>query len=291
MDGWDAMNRYQDNIELDRDFPFQINEVLLKAADNADDVFHWHTYFEITYILSGAGCYYVNGQSFEVAEGDLIIFNNAELHGWQVLQEEMKVLVLVFSADLVAGYGSSVDAEYLKPFIERGSNFKNRVGREEPYARDIAAIMEEIRWEWREQSAGCRLMIKADVLRILTMLIRHYNDDARSLDPTARKNKALRRLQKAFEYIDANYCSKVTLKEAADTVYMSPNYFSHFFHAATGTSFSDYVSLRRIRKARELLETTGKSIYEIAMECGFPNSSNFYRLYKKHTGESPRQGR
>ena len=40
-----------------------------------------------------------------------------------------------------------------------------------------------------------------------------------------------------------------------------------------------------------LMETTGKSIYEIAIECGFPNSSNFYRLYKKHTGESPRQGR
>ena len=50
-------------------------------------------------------------------------------------------------------------------------------------------------------------------------------------------------------------------------------------------------SLRRIRKARELMETTGKSIYEIAIECGFPNSSNFYRLYRKHTGESPRQGR
>ena len=46
-----------------------------------------------------------------------------------------------------------------------------------------------------------------------------------------------------------------------------------------------------IRKARELMENSGKSIYEIAMECGFPNSSNFYRLYKKHTGESPRQGR
>ena len=134
-------------------------------------------------------------------------------------------------------------------------------------------------------------MIKADVLRILTMLIRHYNNDARDPGRFSEKNKALRRLQRAFEYIDGNYCGKVTLKTAADTVYMSPNYFSHYFHSATGISFSDYVTMRRIRKARELLEKTGKSIYEVAMECGFPNSSNFYRLYKKHTGESPRQGR
>ncbi|MBQ3479020.1 MAG: helix-turn-helix transcriptional regulator, partial [Clostridia bacterium] len=92
-------------------------------------------------------------------------------------------------------------------------------------------------------------------------------------------------------YIDANYCARITLKQAADQVFMSPNYFSHYFHDATRISFSDYVTLRRIRKARELMESSGKSIYEIAIECGFPNSSNFYRLYKKHTGESPRQGR
>lgn len=284
------MNGYRDNIEMDRTFPFQINEVLLRSEDSAGDTFHWHTFFEITCVLTGSGCYYAGGQSFEVSEGDLIIFNNAELHGWQVLQREMKVLVLIFTADLVAGYGDSSDSEYLKPFIERGSNFKNKIGRDEPYARQIASIMEEIRWEWLQQGAGCRLMIKADVLRILTMLIRHYNDAARTTGRTAEKNKALRRLQRAFEYIDAGYCGKLTLKEAADAVFMSPNYFSHYFHAATGISFSDYVTLRRIRKARELLETTGKSIYEIAIECGFPNSSNFYRLYKKHTGQSPRKG-
>ncbi len=285
------MNSNQDNIELDRAFPFQINEVLLKAEDDTDQLFHWHTYFEITLVLSGTAVYYVSGQSFAVEQGDLIIFNSAELHGWQVLSPEMKVLVLVFSEDLVAGYQGSADTEYLKPFIERGSSFQNRIGRDEIYASGIAGIMEEIRWEWLQQGAGHRLMIKADVLRMLTMLIRHYNSDVRDPRRTTEKNKALRRLQRAFEYIDGNYCRKVTLKAAADTVFMSPNYFSHYFHAATGISFSDYVTMCRIRKARELMENSSKSIYEIAMECGFPNSSNFYRLYKKHTGQSPRKGK
>lgn len=283
------MNTHQDNIRLERAFPFQINEVSLKAEDSADDSFHWHSYFEITYIMEGSGCYYVNGQSFEVGAGDLIIFNNAEIHGWQVFQREMKVLVLIFAADFVSGYGSVSDAQYLRPFIERGSNFRNKVGRDEPYAPQIAAIMADIRREWLEEKAGYRLMIKADVLRMLTMLIRHYNDDTRAPGLSDGRSRALKRLQKAFDYIDANYCGKVTLKEAADTVYMSPNYFSHYFHTATDICFSDFVTLRRIRKARLLLETTGKSIYEIAIECGFPNSSNFYRLYKKHTGESPRK--
>ena len=285
------MNRQQDRIGLDPAFPFQINEVTLRLEDDTGSVFHWHSYFEITRVLEGTGIYYVNGQSFEVGPGDLVIFNNAELHGWQLLQRQMRVQAMIFSADLVAGYSSSSETEYLQPFIERGSNFRNKVGRDEPYAREIGEILSEIADEWAAGRVGGKLMIKADVLRILTLLIRHYHDESRAPGLTGQRKKALRRLQKAFEYIEENYCGKVTLKEAGGTGYMSPNYFSHYFHTATDISFSDYVTMLRIRKARELLETTGKSIYEIAMECGFPNSSNFYRLYKKHAGESPRNSR
>ena len=285
------MREYQDTIALDGAFPFQINEVLLRAEDNTDDIFHWHNYYEITRVLEGGGCYYANGQAFEVTSGDIIIFNSDEIHGWQVFQNSMLVLAMIFDAQLVAGYGELSDTEYLRPFIERGSSFVNRVGAQEPCAQEIGAIMAQIDDEWHKRHTGYTLMIKADVLRILTILLRHYHDPERAAGAHGDRNKALMRLQHAFEYIDSGYCGKVSLKEAANRVYMSPNYFSHYFHTATGISFSEYVTMRRMRKARRLLETTGRSIYEIAMECGFPNSSNFYRLYKKHTGETPRQNR
>lgn len=281
----------QDRIQLSKEFPFQINEVVLKAEDNCEDSFHWHSFFEITYVESGAACYYVNGKAFEVSTGDIIIFNNVEPHGWQILQQEMHVLVMIFSADFIAGYGDLSDMEYLQPFIERGSNFRNKVRKEDDAAGQISSLMKEILMEWEQQKTGSRLMIKADVLRILTMLIRHYQNDEKMPELLKEKKKAMKRLQGAFDYIDRSYCGKVTLSEAAAAVYMSPNYFSSYFHRATELSFSEYVTMQRIRKANELLATTEKSIYEIAMACGFPNLSNFYRLYKKHTGVSPRNHR
>ena len=280
----------QDTMVLDHVFPFRIDEVCLSSLNNSNDAFHWHSYYEITLILEGEGCYYVNGQVFEVAAGDIILFNNAELHGWQVFGPELHVLAMVFSPELISQFGDFPDMDYLKPFIARGANFKNRIGSSEPCAGEITGILREIESEWMERRAGCLLMIKADILRILTLLVRHYHDNSRG-EAGPNRNKALVRLRPAFEYIDQNYCGKVTLREAAERVYMSPNYFSHFFHTATGISFSDYVTMRRVRKARGLLETTGKSIFEIAIECGFPNSSNFYRLFKKHTGKSPNQDR
>ena len=64
--------------------------------------------------------------------------------------------------------------------------------------------------------------------------------------------------------------------------------FSSYFRKVTNISFSDYVTRMRINHARELLREGKKNVTEIAMECGFNNISNFYRLYKKHVGKTPK---
>lgn len=283
------MKLVRDNISLDKDFPFQIAEVILDASNSKPDTFHWHSYFEITYVRKGRGNYFVNGQEYSMDEGDIIIFNNVEPHGWKLLEEDMHLLVMVFSPEFVAEKLSTFDAEYMKPFVERGSNFKNRIGKEEAVSHELRKAIREIYTEWEEKKEGYPLMIKADVLRILTMLIRAYQDESKSDEMLKEKKTAMKRLEKAFDYIDEHYCQKITLDEVAAAVYMSSNYFSSYFRKVTNIGFSEYVTRLRIKHARELLKDPERSVTEIAMECGFNNISNFYRLYKKYVGKSPRE--
>ena len=260
------MRLERDNIPLDKEFPFQISEVELTPENSRPGSYHWHSYFEITCVLGGKGNYFVNGQEYTMEEDDIIIFNNVEPHGWKLIGGDMKLLVMIFSPEFVAEKLSIFDTEYLKPFVERGSNFKNRIGREEEVSGEI----------------------KANVLRILTMLIRAYQDESKSGEMLREKKNAMKRLEQAFNYIDDHYCEKITLEEVASSVYMSSNYFSSYFRKVTNISFSDYVTRMRINHARELLRETDKNVTEIAMECGFNNISNFYRLYKKHVGKPPK---
>ena len=109
-----------------------------------------------------------------------IIFNNVEPHGWKLIGGDMKLLVMIFSPEFVAEKLSIFDTEYLKPFVERGSNFKNRIGREEEVSGEIRSSIWEIYHEWQQKKEGYPLMIKANVLRILTMLIRAYQDESKS---------------------------------------------------------------------------------------------------------------
>ena len=67
------MKLIRDNIALDKDFPFQISEVVLNHKNSRPDTFHWHSYFEITYVQEGQGNYSVNGQEYMMKPGDIII--------------------------------------------------------------------------------------------------------------------------------------------------------------------------------------------------------------------------
>lgn len=282
------MRLERDNIPLDKEFPFQIAEVRLTPENSKPGTWHWHSYFEITCVLEGKGNYFVNGQEYTMEKDDVIIFNNVEPHGWNLIGDDMKLLVMIFSPEFVAEKISVFDTGYLKPFVERGSNFKNRIGREDEINPEIRAGILEIYKEWQERKEGYQLMIKANVLRILTMLIRTYQDKTKSGEMLKEKKNAMKRLEQAFAYIDTHYCEKITLEDVAASVYMSSNYFSSYFRKVTNISFSDYVTRMRINHARELLREGRLNVTDIAMECGFNNISNFYRLYKKHVGKTPK---
>lgn len=282
------MRLERDNIPLDKEFPFQISEVVLTPENSRPGTWHWHSYFEITCVLEGKGNYFVNGQEYTMEKDDVIIFNNVEPHGWNLISGDMKLLVMIFSPEFVAEKISVFDTRYLKPFVERGSNFKNRIGREDEINAEIRVGIQEIYKEWNDRKEGYPLMIKANVLRILTMLIRTYQDESKSGEMLKEKKNAMKRLEQAFVYIDAHYCEKITLEDVAASVYMSANYFSSYFRKVTNISFSDYVTRMRINHARELLREGKGNVTDIAMECGFNNISNFYRLYKKHVGKTPK---
>ena len=282
------MEIHKDNTELPKDFPVLIRRLILKEQDNDPDRFHYHDFCEITCVQSGFGSYFINGTEYEVEPGDIIIFNQVEPHGWIVSERTMEVLVLTFAPEVVSDPVSSSDDGYMKPFFYLGSHFCNLISSTDCRTAEIIRIMEEIAGESRHREKGYEGMIKADILRILTLLIRHYEKEDVTLDISLNeKKRSMKRLEQAIYFINAHYTEPLTLEEVASLAYMSPNYFSSYFKNVTNRGFSEYLTMLRLKRVQELFLTTDRSVSSIAMECGFRNMSNFYRLYKKHIGPLP----
>ncbi len=281
----------EDVKKLTKDFPFQIEKYKEKKRQGNLMIAHRHRFFEITCVERGCAEYFVNGQKYRVEEGDLIIFNHVEEHSWNILTDEMQLKVLLFSSVLVTDGSPMLDAEYLIPFLERGKTFENRIPGKEKEAGEIRGLMAEIQLEDQAKRTGSRLMIKADILKILTILVRYYEKKETAVEFTAKKKEYIRRIERAIDLLKENYSRKITLEEAAAAVCMSPNYFSSYFRKATGSSFQEYLTKIRMEKARELLHCSGEGILDIAQECGVGNAANFYRLYKKYYGIAPGEER
>ncbi len=278
----------KDHTRLPEDFPVLIRKLTLLEQDNDPERFHYHDFCEITCVLSGFADYFINGTKYEVEPGDIIIFNQVEPHGWTVTERSMDVLVLTFAPEVVSDPSASSENEYLKPFFYLGSHFRNLISSTDERTGEIRGIMDEIAKEARCKEKGYEGMIRADIMRILTLLIRHYENENPEPDISLNeKKRSMKRLEQAIYYINSHYTDAVTLEEVAALAYMSPNYFSSYFKNVTNRGFSEYLTMLRLNRVQELFLTTDRSVSSIAMECGFRNMSNFYRLYKKHIGPLP----
>jgi two-component system response regulator YesN len=99
------------------------------------------------------------------------------------------------------------------------------------------------------------------------------------------------KIEKVKGFIQRNCYKKITLKEAAEAVCLSPKYLSRIFKEQLRTGFSDYKLALKIEKAKELLDKSGYNVNQISEKLGYENAESFIRQFKKLTRKTPTEYR
>ena len=95
-------------------------------------------------------------------------------------------------------------------------------------------------------------------------------------------------LKRALHYIDQNYTDEnLSLNAVAKAANISPNYFSGVFSQEMGQTFVEYLTEKRMARAKELLRYSGKRSSEVAYEVGYRDPRYFSFLFKKTQGCTP----
>ncbi|MBY9081173.1 response regulator [Paenibacillus sp. HN-1] len=93
------------------------------------------------------------------------------------------------------------------------------------------------------------------------------------------------------EYLDRNFQQEITLQHIADRFFLSRENVSRKFKQVTGENLSDYLTSLRIEKAKELLQNSDLRMSRIAELVGYEDEKYFSRVFKKATGQTPREFR
>ncbi|MCR5108118.1 MAG: response regulator [Lachnospiraceae bacterium] len=89
------------------------------------------------------------------------------------------------------------------------------------------------------------------------------------------------------KYIDSHLGERLTLNEVSALFGISPGYLSQLFKKYNDQGFSDYITLRRVDCAKQMMKRGNLKIYEIADALGFENAFYFSKVFKKVEGISP----
>jgi AraC-like DNA-binding protein len=252
---------------------------------------HAHQGIELLYIYSGLGEIAVERQTFSLQPGTLVWFQPYQLHRVEVppISDSSYIRTNVtFNPHLAESYLAPYPE--LRAFFLRAwkGNLSQQVFQLAGDTR-IADYMDDyykyVRLDGKENEEE-RLLFLIGLLRLLKLQV--FPAEIAEFKATERTSRHIERM---IDWLENHYSKPFHLDKMGRDLHLSPYHISHLFKQYTGTTVSDYLSMRRIREACSLLANTDMSIGEISLEIGGFSTSYFCQLFKKHKGMPPQHYR
>ncbi|MBO5911862.1 MAG: helix-turn-helix domain-containing protein [Clostridia bacterium] len=255
---------------------------------------HCHLPFEIVLFKSGNGTYSTMSGTHDIHAGDIFVFASNEQHCITDIYEgeDFKFMNIHFEPRYVWGSSNNgLSNDAMNMCFSHSDSFCNRLPRNNPHTDKVRRLAFEIEQELEAKEPEYQLMVHNKVYEILVILVRHLGYGA-GQSVTAEEYRHIKAARKAIDYINRHLSEELSLDGLAKMVDLSPNYFSHIFKKTAGISLWDYITSKRIELAMAMLhDQTDRNMLDIAADCGFNNSANFNKMFRKVTGLTPTEFR
>lgn len=244
------------------------------ASSTVTRAVHRHERFtEMLYVYQGAGQYIAGGYSYPIRTGDILLYNQGDLHEvTSSLHHEIGTFCFGISGlhlrGLPEGHFTRAETGFVRPAVDEIDH--------------IQSLCEMI-YEHAERRTGYSDEIVSHLLPALVLL-------AASLPPDARAADQLHNLvlaNRIRQYISTHFTEQLTLEDIGEALSMSPYHLAHIFKDMTGMSPIHYMIRCRIGEAQNLLISTDYSATQIAAIVGYTNVNHFNAIFAKLVGLPP----
>ena len=223
---------------------------------------HWHDFYEIEYIVSGSGSYFIDGTEYPIEEGLLFFMTPTNFHSVEMKNTEL--FNIMFSEN-ICSFDLLCNLTAKAPLILKTDKASHEY---------FSVLMNELSKNHKN------LEFAATLLNAIIAKLSFYSTpkgNAESITP----------IRKLELYMLNNFRSTLTLEDAAKHINLSPSYISQLFKKENGKNFKAYLNEMRFEYAKKLLLFSDMTVMQICSECGFEDYPNFIRRFKQYTGFYP----
>ena len=231
---------------------------------------HWHTKYELVFVIEGDAKHIVNDEPQYISAGDVFIVSPADFHRYFTEKSNFLAVRINFSNAFyfyylnpncrfdkfpVSASLSPEDFETMKTLVSLLV---------EEYSRCDSLVKDEL----------CRALLE-QILILVERNIKHLDEN---------KND---KLKAALSYIQNNFHNPIKITDVAKAVAYAPNYLSSQFSKKLGISIREYLQDIRLFYARDLIRYSEFSISEICYKSGFRTMTYFSKVFKNKFNQSP----
>ncbi len=257
------------NDESKADYFYASNKCRMHYADK-----HWHDFYEIHVITNGAITERINGHEIEMGSGWIYFLKPYDVHEYWA-DKPVTMYKIQFRIDILEPsiQQTLLSSEYR--LIMKMSD--KELTRLIPYLDKIVEERNANKYERRTMISYLMNCLAIEMIRLSEKQPHHTsNSDSIVL---------------ALEYIHHNYTKDISMRQVADHVGLSPNYFCSKFHSEIGQSFKQYLRGLQLNHAATLLRVSDLSVSRICEDSGIKSFAHFLKDFKAYYGITPTQYR
>jgi len=234
---------------------------------------HWHDEFEFIYGIEGNSTVFVDGCSYPLGKGELLLVEGGSLHSKNGTDYNRSVSTVIHphlcGADCLGYFKKNISYPRL---FKRGDVVSDKV---------IDNIL-TVNKCFEDKAIGYELRIKSLVCDTFALLLE--NGRCTVTESISPANEAFKQL---IDFVHSGYKSKITLDGLSARSNYSKSYIIRLFKKHTGKTPVEYINDYRLSHSAKLLSNTDMSVLDVSLECGFENTGYFIKLFKNKFGTTP----
>jgi AraC-like DNA-binding protein len=252
-----------------------------------DPLFRLHTHdcLEILVFLGGDCNFFCEGKTYSLRRGDIVVVPPNSVHQAIVKNiDHYERFIINISNALMADY-VSVSHSMNENIVFQKTQGSYVLHLNAANFQDILSLLHQITHRIKNGEENFSFTVQYLLFQVLQVIF----NPASSLPNLSNKDEHDERLLSILDYIESHLTEHdLSLDKVSSYFHLNKYYFSHYFKKHMNLPFYRYVSLKRLSFAVTMIKQKQIPIEKIAVKCGFPDYSSFYRLFKKEYNLSPK---
>lgn len=246
--------------------------------------FHQHPFYEIFFFISGNVNYIIEGRSYKLRPGDILLTSNADIHRPEVRPGRPYERIVIWLADDFFDHLKRFSGEdFTACFTDAALKDYRLIRPDDGTLIRLRQLCEQMSDAKFSKKLGSAALTQAYLIEFLVRVCRAYYDTPESVKNDITEDE---KVNQVIGYINENLADSLSLDNLAGRFYISKFYLSRRFKQFTGLTIYQYIMKKRLITARNMLRA-GNPVTVSCLQCGFNDYSNFLKAFKREFGENP----